>query len=76
MEWQSGGAGGGGVYVLKLWGKTFTEPARNMKVNRLDELYVAKVDNPKTWGDYDEPKLVEDVHWKLVALFLQQNEGL
>jgi len=78
MEWQSGGAGGGGVYVLKLWGKTLTEPARNTEVNRLDKLYVAKVDNPKTWGDYDydEPELVEGVHWKLVALFLQQKKGL
>ena len=78
MKWQSGGAGGGGVYVLELWGETLTEPARNTEVNRLDKLYVAKVDNPKTWGDYDydEPELVEGVHWKLVALFLQQREGL
>jgi len=64
------GGGPGGAWVLELWGKTTEVEVRDNKVNRLDLLYVARVNNPKTWADYDpEPELVKDVHWKLVALF-------
>jgi hypothetical protein len=64
------GGGPGGVWVLDLWGRTIKVEVRDNRVNCLDQLYIAKVKNPKTWEDYDpEAQLVEDVRWKLVALF-------
>ncbi len=41
--------------------------ARNDRINDLDRLYVARVDNPKTWDDYERgAPLVEDAFWRLV----------
>jgi len=69
MSYRPGG-GPGGVWVLELWEKTTEVEVRDNKVNRLDLLYVAKVDNPKTWADFaSAAELVKDVRWKLVALF-------
>lgn len=69
MTYRPGG-GPGGVWVLHLWGRTTEVEVRDNRVNRLDHLYVAKIQNPKTWEDYAlEAELVDDAPWKLVALF-------
>lgn len=68
MVYRPGG-GPGGVWVLALWGRTTEVEVRDNRVNRLDQLYVTKVENPETWEDFTG-ELVEDVHWKLIALFM------
>ena len=70
MTYRPGG-GTGGVWVLSLWGRITEVPVHDHNVNRLDKLYIAKVDIPKTWDDYDlDSKLVDGARWKLVALFM------
>lgn len=70
MTWQPGG-GPGGVWELNLRGRTARIEARADRINALDRLYVARVDNPRTWDDYDpEAPLTEDAFWRLVRLFL------
>ena len=70
MWWRSGGSGGGGVWVLELRGRTTTVPVHGHEKNALDSLYIPKVDEPKTWDDYDHPgTLKDDAFWELVALF-------
>ncbi len=72
MWWRSGGSGGGGVWVLEMKGKATEVPVHGREKNRLDELYVPKVDNPKTWDDYDHPgTLKDDASRRLLALFLR-----
>lgn len=69
MRYRRGGSGGGGVWVLELNGKTAEVPVHGREKNRLDELYVPKVDTPKTWGDYDHPgTLKKDASKRLLAL--------
>lgn len=74
MEWHAG-SGPGGFWRLKL-GKESARQTRDVQVrgdeaNDLDHLYVAKVDNPKTWADWehDPGTLREDAFWRLVDLF-------
>ncbi len=70
MRWRSGGSGGGGVWVLKLKGKTAEVPVHGREKNRLDELYVPKVDDPRSWDDYDHAgTLKKDAPNRLLALF-------
>ena len=74
MRWRSGGRGGGGVWVLELKGRTTEVPIHSRKKNALDNLYVPKVDEPRTWDDYDHPgTLKNDAFWGLVALFRPQS---
>lgn len=70
MWWRSGGSGGGGVWVLEMEGRATEVPVHGRDKNALDELYVPKVDNPKTWDDYDHPgTLKDDAPRRLLALF-------
>jgi len=70
MWWRSGGSGGGGVWVLEMEGKTAEVEVHVREKNRLDELYVPKVNDPQTWDDYDHPgTLKENASTRLVALF-------
>jgi len=74
MTYQVGG-GPGGVWELNLWGRTARIDVRDNRINDLDRLYVARVDDPKTWDDYDPgAPLVEDAFWRLVGLFQNQPE--
>lgn len=70
MTWLAGGAPGGGIWEVVLHGRTARIPVRDNQVNDLDRLYVSKVENPKTWADYDDPgSLRTDAFWVLVTLF-------
>jgi len=70
MRYRSGGSGGGGVWVLEMNGKTAEVPVHGREGNRLDDLYVPKVDAPRTWDDYDHPGTLKgDAHKRLLALF-------
>jgi len=68
MTYRPGG-GPGGVWVLALRGRTINVEVRDHTINRLDELYVPKVQNPRTWDDYSS-RLVDDAFWILVTMFL------
>jgi hypothetical protein len=81
MEWHSGGDPGG-FWRLKLGKGPARQikdvPVRNDEANGLDHLYVAKVDNPKTWSDWehDPGVLREDAFWRLVDMFPRSQESL
>ncbi len=76
MTWVSGGASGGGSWHLSLYGKTLKVRVPNNQVNTLDRLYEARVAEPKTWEDYDEPApLTPDAFWRLVTIFNEQSKG-
>ncbi len=55
MRWRSGGSGGGGVWVLELQGRTAEVPVHGREKNRLDELYVPKVHDPRRTGGRIHP---------------------
>jgi hypothetical protein len=70
LTWHPGGAGGGGVWELRMKGKTAQVKFLSDGINDLDRLYVPEVDNPRTYRDYGSPgRLVDDAFWRLVDLF-------
>jgi hypothetical protein len=68
MTFHAGG-GPGGLWRIELQGRTLTVDVRDRRVNDLDRLYVAKLENPQTWDDY-EPNcpLKPGAFWQLVKL--------
>ena len=69
MTYKPGG-GPGGVWVLALRGRTREIEVRNRSVNTLDRLYESRVENPRTWDDYEpHARLLPDAFWRLVQLF-------
>jgi hypothetical protein len=53
------------VWEFNFRGRTARVEARDDQTNDLDRLYVARVDFPSIWDDYDrEAPLVEDAFWR------------
>lgn len=74
MAYRFGG-GHSGVWELNLWGRTARVEVHDNRINDLDRLYIAKVDSPRTWEDYDHgAPLAEGAFWGLVRLFQNQPE--
>jgi hypothetical protein len=70
MTFHAGG-GPGGRWLIALEGKSLQIDVRDRRVNDLDRLYIAKIDNPQTWDDYEpEPNclLKPDAFWQLMKL--------
>jgi transcriptional regulator with XRE-family HTH domain len=67
MTYRSGGKGGGGTWVVKIWGKQAEFEVRNSRVNDLDALYVCGVSEPETWDDYEVDAPLVDNAFHLFA---------
>lgn len=76
MTFHAGG-GPGGVWRVVLEGRAMQVDARDRRVNHLDRLYVAKIDNPQTWDDY-EPNcpLKPGAFWQLVKMIDLHGEAV